>query len=145
MTPYKRKELLTYTYVQEDKDIARSKYISRTGIIWALALLVTFGLFSCTLCHAATLDQWADAINVTEGKGCHYGIKSVKFKNDVDARNICKRTVNHAWRLWRAKNGNSSDLTGFIDFLANRYCPPSVDWQGNINWKRNMTILMERI
>lgn len=106
------------------------------GICLMFALLVL--LIFCVDARSATLDQWADAIRITEGVNSHYpyGIKSVKTHNP---RQVCKNTVMHAWRDYR---GNKTDLHAFVVFLADRYCPLSVDPIGNRNWIHNMESIM---
>jgi hypothetical protein len=136
--------ILGRTWAEEDKS-AQDWFTLKRGLVWAsiVLLCIVFWVLLFRGCaYSATLDEWANAIKITEGKNAHYGIKSVKFKNDQEARAICKSTVLHAWRDWVAKKGNSSDLKGYIDFLADRYCPKSADLKGNINWKHNMYILM---
>jgi hypothetical protein len=109
------------------------------GIIGVIALLIVF-FSGCA--QAYTLDQWADNIRITEGihSKYQYGIKSIHCRGALQARNICKRTVAHAWRDFR---GNKHDLRAFVGFLADRYCPKSCDYAGNVNWKRNMYKLMK--
>ena len=106
---------------------------------WVVILCLIFWviIFSllCPKSHAYTLDQWADSIRITEGNP-NYGVISPRFHNK---RQVCKNTVLHAWRAYR---GNRSDLKGFITFLANRYCPYSVDPVGNRNWIKNMEVLL---
>lgn len=60
-----------------------------------------------------------------------YGIKSVKTSNP---RQVCLNTVRNNWIRWQ-KTGAKGD---FLDFLADRYCPQTVDYQGNVRWKRNI-------
>ena len=66
-----------------------------------------------------------------------YGILSVKVKNEADARRICINTIRNNITRWE-KAGKPGD---YIDFLANRYCPPSADPIGNLNWKKNVTAI----
>jgi hypothetical protein len=101
-----------------------------------LAGLMLIG--SCSLSHAYTLNQWADCIRITEGNP-NYGILSLKTHN---YRLACKLTV---WNNWKRYKDNRSDLNGFVVFLANRYCPFSVDPVGNRNWKHNMIVLLRRL
>ncbi len=63
-----------------------------------------------------------------------YGILSVKVKGKEDAKRICENTVRNNWRRWE-KAGKKGK---YFDFLADRYCPPSADPQGNKNWKKNI-------
>ncbi len=108
------------------------EYAMRVGLSLIILLL------SVCPVQAYTLDQWANAIRITEGNQ-NYGILSVKTHNP---RLVCKNTVRYAFRDFMAKKGNPSDLKGFIIFLANRYCPISADPIGNRNWKHNMEVLL---
>ncbi len=45
---------------------------------------------------------------------------------------------------WTKAQDKLFGYKGFIIFLGNRYCPTSVDPQGNINWIRNVTYWYER-
>lgn len=60
-----------------------------------------------------------------------YGIKSVKTDNP---KAVCVRTVENNLHRWHqaGKPGH------FLDFLADRYCPPRYDPVGNKRWKRNI-------
>ncbi len=81
----------------------------------------------------------ADAIYRAEG-GTHtrwpYGIKNV---TTADPRRVCLNTIRHNWRRWH----QAGCPGGFIDFLADHYCPPSVDPVGNANWKRNVKFFLK--
>ena len=83
-----------------------------------------------------------DAIWRVEGgaKTKHpYGIKSIDTRGDADAaRRICTNTVRNNWRRWESAGKPGA----FLDFLADRYCPPSVDAKGNFNWKRNIKLIL---
>ena len=88
-------------------------------------------------CLAATDDQIADAIYRLEGGArakAPYGILSVKVRDAQHARKICMNTIRNSRARWlkAGKPGNE------LDFLADRYCPPSVDKVGNKNWKSNI-------
>jgi hypothetical protein len=94
--------------------------------------------------HAKTLDvdKIANAIYRAEG-GAHtrfpYGVMSVKVSDANQARLVCIATIQNNWKRWQAA-GSHGD---FIDFLADRYCPPSVDPQGNANWKHNVKFFLK--
>jgi len=119
------------------KDIAEIVALACSLILATIVVFLTLLIFS-TKSHAYTLDQWADAIRITEGN-TNYGILSVKTHNP---RQICKNTVRNTFKRFVARGGNPSDLKGFITFLGNRYCPPSVDPIGNRNWIQNMEELL---
>jgi hypothetical protein len=67
-----------------------------------------------------------------------YGILSVKVSGPDEARAVCTRTIvnTHARWIRAGRPGN------FLDFLADRYCPPSVDPVGNRNWKHNIKAIL---
>lgn len=107
----------------------------------AITIVAIVALFICSLAHAEPdYNALVDAIKLTEGVP-YYGVKSVHWESYAEARQIAKRTAKHAWRDYKALQGNFATKKGYIEFLANRYCPPSVDYHGNINWKRNMNKL----
>lgn len=93
--------------------------------------------------NAVAFDRLANAIWFAEGAHMTtypYGIVSVNVDGDPEkGREICLRTIRHAWKDWL----NQGSRVEFIDFLADRYCPPSVDREGNRNWKRNVRYFME--
>lgn len=68
-----------------------------------------------------------------------YGVLSVKVKSPADARRVCENTVRNNWTRWE-KAGRPGH---FLDFLADRYCPPSADPKGNRNWKKNIHLLVK--
>ena len=66
-----------------------------------------------------------------------YGILSVPVKDKQEARQVCINTIRNNIKRWHNKGTNGC----YIDFLGDKYCPPSVDPQGNKNWKRNVKAL----
>ena len=100
----------------------------------ALSLLLT--------ANALALDanRIADAIYRAEGGAkakAPYGILSIPVRDAKHARQICLNTIKNNHKRWIAAGRPGS----FIDFLADRYCPASVDPVGNRNWKRNVNAL----
>lgn len=82
-----------------------------------------------------TENRLADAIFILEGGNgtkWPYGIK-VRYKSTTP-RQACLNTVRHKHADW-VKAGCAGD---FLDYLADRYCPPSADPAGNKNWKSNI-------
>lgn len=51
-----------------------------------------------------------------------------------EARAICLNTIRNSQARWRDAGAPGR----FIEFLGNRYCPPSVDPVGNTNWVKNV-------
>jgi len=107
-----------------------------------LFCLVSLGGFSAIDAGAAKLEsrhceRIADAIWHVEGgrkARVPYGILAVPVRSQAEARRVCLNTVRNTWERWEA-DGNPGD---FLDYLANRYVPPSVDPVGNRNWRRNI-------
>ena len=66
-----------------------------------------------------------------------YGIRSIPYKNMLDARKICINTIeNNKERFY-----NQSKYGDYLDFLASRYCPIGAenDPQGlNRHWIKNV-------
>ena len=86
---------------------------------------------------AATDDQIANAIYKLEGGArakAPYGILSMKVSSSAMARKICMTTIRNSRARW-LKAGRPGDE---LDFLADRYCPPSADPVGNRRWKINI-------
>ena len=91
--------------------------------------------------------QVVEAIYISEGgenTAYPYGIKLQSYPHDVPrsqhARKVCVATVLKNHQRW-IDSGMQGD---FIDFLADRYCPPSVDPQGNKNWKKNVKFYLNK-
>lgn len=78
--------------------------------------------------------QIADAIRRAEGVWT-YGV-NVPVRDEAEARRVCLNTIAHARRDWDGRGC-------FIEFLADRYCPPSADLSGNRNWRRNVRLIFE--
>ena len=86
---------------------------------------------------SAYVDRVISAIYRVEGGAktkYPYGIKSVKVSGTAEAKRVCQNTVRNNWKRWE-RAGRPGD---YLDFLADRYCPPSVDPQGNFRWKNNI-------
>ena len=82
----------------------------------------------------------ADAIYRVEGgrkAKVPYGILSMKVRNAKHAREICVNTIRNTHERWKVA-GRPRE---FIDFLADRYCPPT-DSEGKRNWKKNMRSIL---
>ena len=101
----------------------------------------------CALGHAYTLDEYCNAIYRAEGgygATYLYGIRSVKYKDETEAREICKRTVYNTlvkYRATRCQEGQSD-----IDCLSNRYCPIGSDTDNGTckYWKKNVLSFLNK-
>ena len=109
---------------------------------WFIPAVIAYSVLMASICIASPdLDAWADAIFKAEGgyKATYlYGIRSVKYKDEAEARRICKNTVYNTlvkYRESRCKVGESD-----IDCLAQRYCPVGSDTDNGTcqYWKRNV-------
>lgn len=100
-----------------------------------------FCLLLISPAEAYTTDQWADAIFKAEGgysASYLYGIRSVPYKDEAEARQICKNTVYNTLVKYRNERCPES---GDIDCIANRYAPIGADNDPkglNKNWKKNV-------
>jgi hypothetical protein len=84
----------------------------------------------------------ADAIYLAEGGAkarVPYGILSLQVRDQEHARQICLNTIQNNYRRWL----NNGKQQNFLDFLADRYCPPT-DSIGNKNWKRNVRSILNK-
>lgn len=87
----------------------------------------------------AEFEQLADAIYKIEGGSktrYPYGIMSVKTS---DPRRVCINTCRNTYQRW-LKAGRPGC---YLNFLADRYCPPSADPTGNKNWKKNVHAVLK--
>jgi hypothetical protein len=92
-----------------------------------------------------TNDQIANAIFQAEGgyKAKYlYGIVSIKYKDEADARRICLNTI----RNNRIRFKNQDKYDDYIEFLGSRYCPINAenDPKGlNKNWVGNVKKILK--
>lgn len=100
-----------------------------------VALFVAFSAHGLTTIESGKI---ADAIYKIEGGNktqYPYGVMSIKTHNP---RQVCLNTINNTFARWRLQNKELN----FFTYLANRYCPPSADPQGNKNWKNNIVKML---
>lgn len=114
------------------------------GIVFILAMIL---LFMCKPSEAGVdTNKWADAIYKAEGghnATYLYGIRSIPYDTEIQARRYCKNTVYNTLVKYRASRCREGEQD--IDCLARRYCPigASNDPKGlNKNWKRNVLAFM---
>lgn len=107
-----------------------------------ILILVGFAAMAATPMTDARANHIADAIKKVENsKKYPYGIKSINTNGDeVKARRICINTVKNNYIRWQ----NAGSKGDYLDFLADRYCPPSADPVGNKNWKKNIHKLVDK-
>ena len=89
-----------------------------------------------------TIASIVAAIRIIEGvHSTHpYGIiiKNHHYTSE-QARVICTRTILHYQRDYIKQHRHDD----FLNYCADRYCPPSVDAIGNKNWKTNIHKLIK--
>ena len=109
----------------------------RQALLIGILSLLAGLLYHVGFAHAEPdYEALSIAIRKVEGSAS-YGIKSVPFSSISEAKAICIRTCRHKYAQW-LKSGTKRP---YLMYLADRYCPPSADRQGNINWKHNIVRL----
>jgi hypothetical protein len=91
----------------------------------------------------AEANRIVDAIYRVEGGAkakVPFGILSVRVSSLEEARRVCYRTVQNNHDRW-VRSGRRGE---YLDFLADRYCPPSDDPKGNRNWKKNVRAFLSK-
>lgn len=58
----------------------------------------------------------------------------------AECKRWCENTVRNNIKRWQ----DSGHKECYLDFLADKYCPPNVDPKGNANWKRNIRAVLLR-
>lgn len=107
-----------------------------------LELVLAVGVSCCftpaladTSLSEKDVDLFAAVIYRVEGgagSSFPFGVKCHKHTYE-EARQICKLTIRKNFQRWlhAGKPGH------YYSFLADRYCPPTVDPLGNARWKKN--------
>lgn len=104
--------------------------------------LILFTLSACA--SAAKTPNYTDTqiVNaIFRAEGGHkaqylYGIRSIKYRDEADARRICFNTV----RNNRARFAKQTKYKDYLEFLASRYCPINCDNDRGTNkyWLKNV-------
>jgi len=110
-----------------------------------LAILVTLILCFAVKAHAEEYsdEQIVNAIFQVEGgyKARYlYGIRSVSYRNEAEARRICFNTVRNNRKRYADYGYKQYDT--YLEFLASRFCPIGCDndrgtnkyWLKNVRW-----------
>lgn len=104
------------------------KIIGLLGFLWIISA-------NCQILSKIDLDRLANAINWAENSPKYpYGIRSIKVKNEAEARTICLNSIRNAHERWKAAGKPGS----FISFLGSRYAPIS-SHKLNLNWVKNVS------
>lgn len=101
-----------------------------------------------TLASSWTDEQIVDSIFIIEGgyKATYlYGIRSVPYKNEDEARKICFNTVRNNRKRYKDYGYKKYDT--YLEFLAQRYCPITAenDPKGlNRYWLKNLLSILNK-
>ena len=79
----------------------------------------------------------ADAMYKAEGGDktkFPYGVMAVKVKDIDEARRVAINTARNNFKRWKAAGQPGT----YLEFMADRYTPPTADPVGNYNWKVNV-------
>ena len=115
-------------------------------ILLILSILMAL-LHGCMVGYAQeyTDEQIVNAIYKAEGgeKATYlYGIRSVSYKDEAEARRICLNTVRNNRRRFKDQTKHNE----YLLFLASRYCPINADNDPkglNKNWVKNVKYFLE--
>jgi len=108
----------------------------------ALVFLLIFHSSAFAHWHNYSDEKIVNAVFLAEGgyKAQYlYGIRSIPYKDEAQARRICFNSVRNGRRRW-LKAGRPYDL---ITFIGLRYCPPKAH-RLNSNWVKNVKHFLER-
>jgi len=107
------------------------------SIIFALLLCAGIVILASSCVFGGEIDEGlADAIFKAEGghkATWLYGIKSVSYTDEADARRICLNTI----RNHRKRHAKHTCGVEFVECLGNRYCPPTIH-PLNKHWVKNV-------
>lgn len=85
-----------------------------------------------------SFEKLADCIHLSENgrhnQGEAYGIHSVHYSSEREARQICLRTIHTKYNLWLKTDRKKP----FLTFLASKYCP-----KNSKVWLKNVSYFME--
>lgn len=128
------------------------KESSAWPIIWIVLGVLLFSSLLLNKAHARehTNTEIVDAIFHAEGgvkAKYKYGIRSVKYADEKEARKICFNTVRNNRKRF-ADYGHKKYST-FIEFLGSRYCPTEgkltqAEKRLNGNWVRNVNFFLAK-
>lgn len=138
-------DTMIYNTLYPEKEKAWLKWVTIAGILFVI--LMGFLAFSARKCLAYSDEEIVNAIFIIEGgyKAQYlYGIRSVSYKDEAEARRICFNTVRNNRKRF-ADYGHKKYNT-YLEFLASRYCPIGAknDKKGlNKYWLRNLRYYLE--
>lgn len=129
------------------------KPIPWTLVACILGVLFIGGCIVGKTAHAKeyTNTEIVNAIFLAEGGKAatyKYGIRSVKYRNEAEARKICFNTVRNNRKRFKAYGYKQH--SSFIQFLGSRYCPTKgrnltqSEKRLNGNWVRNVEMFLAK-
>lgn len=126
------------------------KEASAWPIIWIVLGVLLFSSLLLNKAHAYSNEEIVNAIYHAEGgkkAKYKYGIRSVSYSNEKEARKICLNTVRNNRKRF-ADYGHRQYST-FIEFLGSRYCPTKgaltqAEKRLNPNWVRNVEFFLAK-
>lgn len=86
----------------------------------------------------------ADAIYRAEGgpnARKPYGVVSVPVKDEAEARRVAINTARNNYKRWQ----DAGKPGTYIEFLSNKYTPPTADPKGNANWRVNVPAIYAQL
>ncbi len=113
--------------------------------VFCASLCLVASLALSTSCFAYSDEQLVNAIYISEGgpKAQYlYGIRSVKYKNAQEARQICLNTI----RKNKIRFSKQAKYKDYLEFLASRYCPIGCDNDRGANrfWLKNVRYHLQK-
>ena len=117
------------------------------SILWIILLLFLASQAMSCKAWAMSDEQIVNAIFKAEGgyKATYlYGIRSVKYKDEADARQICLNTIRNNRKRYADYGYKTYDT--YLEFLASRYCPIGCDNDTGTNkhWVKNVEYFLEQ-
>jgi hypothetical protein len=134
-----KKDLIRLAQDEKEKERAKPR---RSSAIRAAAIMILLMAGARPLL-AFDAHQIVSAIYWVEGgpkASSPYGVLAVPCATKKECKRVCLNTVKNTRQRWH-EAGRPGD---FLDFLADRYCPPSVDKNGNLRWKKNIRAIIKK-
>ena len=118
------------------------KEIIFNGVKLFLVLLLNTSIAFANNSQKYTTDDYCNSIFIAEGGYSAtylYGIRSITYKDEAQARQYCKNTVYNT--LIKYRKARCKPEWGDLTCLANRYCPINSEtddgtckfWKGNVS------------
>jgi len=130
--------------IAESKHRKGKRLAYRTAYVLSVILFISF-IFIDSSIYAFTDSELADAIFKAEGgyKAQYlYGIRSVSYKTEVEARKICLNTIRNNKKRFLQQ----TEYKDYLDFFSSRYCPVGCDNDRGTNryWLKNVKYFLRK-